>query len=273
MIITSITEENLHAFEPLAPNGLLSRSDLLLGAIEEDTACGILGAVLADDGILDISLLYISEAYRRKGAATQLLQTLIFFASRYNLNQLTVSFLKTGDDLSEALSALFTKLNFERKDTSSELFTASLDIFEPFLEKEFSFRGEVICLEKCLSKWWREFDKIEDEHNLINLRGMNSYDTRASFLIIENDKCTGGLLISGGHGAYTLDYLLTAGTADPKAVFALLRAGFKELRSRREADTTIIVNAITEASEKLFKKLSGSNSKEIGKAVTYYYNF
>lgn len=273
MIITSIADENIHAFIPLVPDGMLSRCDLLLGAIEDDTACGILGARLADNGILDINLLYVSSSYRKRGAATQLLQSLIFFASRYGMNQLAISFSENDDDCSGAMTALMNKLGFEKKESDSGLYFASLDTFAPLLSKDFNFRGETISLDKCLSKWWREFCQLVSEQDQILLQPMNSYDTKASFLIIENEKCHGGILINGSDGVYTLSYLLTAGTADPKAVFALLKAGFNELRSRNESDTGIIVNAINEASEKLFKKLSANNFTEVGKAVNYYYNF
>ena len=44
MEITIVREENQSYFEPLMPRELWEKSDLVLGAIEEGAACGVLAA-------------------------------------------------------------------------------------------------------------------------------------------------------------------------------------------------------------------------------------
>ena len=76
MEITIVREENQSYFEPLMPRELWEKADLVLGAIEEGAACGILAATEEPEHIMALQYLFVAQEYRRKGIATALLEGL-----------------------------------------------------------------------------------------------------------------------------------------------------------------------------------------------------
>ena len=75
MEITIVRQENRQYFEPLMPSQMWAWTDFVLGAIVDETACGIL-AVQESGRLLEILYLYVAEPFRRKGVATELLNAL-----------------------------------------------------------------------------------------------------------------------------------------------------------------------------------------------------
>lgn len=71
MKITSIGQTNIESFRPLMP-GELSENEVALGSIEEGKAAGVIVFALDEDATV-LSWLYVDEAYRRRGIASELL--------------------------------------------------------------------------------------------------------------------------------------------------------------------------------------------------------
>ena len=94
MEITRITEHNREAFSYLFPEEFVFREDqIMLGAVNEDkeaVSC-LIFSVLADN-LATIDWIYTDPAFRERGAATDLLETVTLFLAERSVKRLHIAF-------------------------------------------------------------------------------------------------------------------------------------------------------------------------------------
>ncbi len=76
MKFTRIEKENYEAFAPLAFGERLEDYDIVIGAIEDGEAAGIAMFTILDE-VLMLDYLYVSEKYRKRGSAKEMLGSFI----------------------------------------------------------------------------------------------------------------------------------------------------------------------------------------------------
>lgn len=271
MEVTSIAEENIEYFEKLVSGELLNQSDLLMGVINDGAACGVLGVKMTGTAF-HINLIYVAEAERRKGAATLLMSTLMMFAPRYGIDEISISFAENGE--TEAIRGLVNKMMFQRALSEGVIYEAKCEAFCEYFNRKVKCNAELIRFERVLFAQWDEFQKLAmRQEDPVYLNEKSYYDKGASFLVLEAGKCAGGILVSKTKDTYQIEYALVVGKHDPNIIMSLFDAVFEVIKERNHLDQTLLVNAINDVSDKLFQKLSGGKCSEIGKAVTYYYSF
>ncbi len=129
MEITIVREENQSYFEPLMPRELWEKSDLVLGAIEEGAACGVLAATEESEHIMALEYLFVAEDYRRKGIATALLDGL-HEIGRYSGMDLTICQYALNEEQSD-LDLCLDKNLFELEEVRTPVYRTAFRDLSP----------------------------------------------------------------------------------------------------------------------------------------------
>lgn len=275
MEITIITDENKSYFEPLMPKEQWESSDLFLGAIQDETACGILAAA-EDDKVLEISYLYVAEEYRNRGIASALLESLHQIGQDSGMDGELCQFL-LNDDTKELDSCLAENL-YAMDDLSSTVYSVTLgELPGKYFGGQMENTGNLLLpLSKVTAKTWNLFlERIaanqQGTDTMVRLEAMSAYDPSCSFLLMEHDLPQGAILFENRGEDYLLSYFCAMGKSASMNMMALFRAGYQVLMADCSRETKIYINALTETSEKMVVQMTENRAVPSGQAVARYY--
>ncbi len=273
MEITIVTEENLPFFKPLVPDGVWKGADLMLGAIEEKTACGVLAA--KEEGtIFTIQYLFVAEGFRRRGIGRTLLESLHELGRQTRADLASFQYLKKPE--LEELYEFLKENDFEEDEDGTPVYRVALkDLPEKYFGKAMAGNGRLIALKDVSSRQWKQFMEMagktrKPEDGEIRLRAMGEYDQAASFLKFSGDGCDGCILMYPVDGDYHLEYFCVLGKAVPADILSMFQASYRELK-KRAGNPSIYINALTKATEKMVNQVTGEKAVLAGMAVNQYF--
>lgn len=293
MEITIVRQENRSFFEPLMPAEQWQFADLVLGAIEEGTACGVLAAQEAET-ILEIHYLYVAEEYRRKGIATRLLGELHRIG---RISQMDGELCQYVDN--EAMKALDACFAVNRYDRDEEESTVYVTEFKDLSEKFFcrpktdtkadgpeSYEAgaalgagvKAVPLSAVTARTWNQFlEKLESLSNedgtVPDLGVKYLYDQEISFLLVKRREPEGCILLEKQEEDYILSYFCILGKAVLAEMMGLFQVSYQALKKRCCPESRIYINALTEATRKMVLQMTDQKAKEVGRAVCRYYTY
>lgn len=100
VMLTGITQANIQYFRPLLMDYELSGSNIMLGAVKNDTACGILIAHIESiTGNLILTYLYIAPDFREEGIASILLDQIQILQKKNKVENIMARFWLEDQDL------------------------------------------------------------------------------------------------------------------------------------------------------------------------------
>lgn len=280
MEITIVREENQSYFEPLMPQEIWEKAHLILGAIEEGAACGILAATEETEHILDLQYLFVAEGYRRKGIATALLEGL-HEIGKYSGIDLTVCQYALNEEQND-LDLCLDKNLFELDDVRTPVYrTAFKDLAPKYFGKEPDEKGwkkNILPLSEVTARMWNRFaEKLEklpeDEKAPTELDIKYVYDQEASFLLVKKGEPAGCILFEQLEDDFLLSYFCVLKDASPVDMMHLFQAGYQNLKTRCSDSSWIYINALTETTEKMIKNMTDQKAVLRGQAVTRYYYY
>ena len=280
MEITIVREENQSYFELLMPRELWEKSDLVLGAIEEGAACGILAATEEPEHIMVLQYLFVAEEYRRKGMATALLDGL-HEIGKYSGMDLTICQYALNEEQND-LDLCLDKNLFKRDEVTSPVYrTAFGDLSLKYFGKEpdeNSLRKAVLPLSEVTARMWNRFaEKLEglpkDEAGETELEVKYVYDQDASFLLFKQGEPVGCILFEQLEEDFLLSYFCVLKNASPGDMMNLFQASYRNLKTRCSDSSWIYINALTKATEKMVGSMTDQKAVLRGQAVTRYYYY
>lgn len=280
MEITIVREENQSYFEPLMPRELWEKSDLVLGAIEEGAACGVLAATEESEHIMALEYLFVAEDYRRKGIATALLDGL-HEIGRYSGMDLTICQYALNEEQSD-LDLCLDKNLFELDEVRTPVYrTAFGDLSPQYFGKKperNDVKKSLLPLSEVTARMWNRFaEKLEklpeDEEKLTELEVKYMYDQDASFLLVKKGEPTGCILFEQLEDDFLLSYFCVLKDASPVDMMHLFQASYQNLKTRCSDTSWIYINALTETTEKMVKSMTDQKAVFRGQAVTRYYYY
>ncbi len=280
MEITIVREENQTYFEPLMPQEIWGKAHLILGAIEEGAACGILAASEETEHILNLQYLFVAEGYRRKGIATALLEGL-HEIGKYSGIDLTVCQYALNEEQKDLDLCLARNL-FELDEVRTPVYrTAFGDLSPRYFGKKTEgndWKKNVVPLSEVTARMWNRFaEKLEklpeDETALTELEVKYVYDQEASFLLVKKGEPVGCILFEQLENDFLLSYFCVLKDASPVDMMQLFQASYQNLKTRCGDSSWIYINALTETTEKMVKNLTDQKAVLRGQAVTRYYYY
>lgn len=280
MEITIVRDENQFWFKPLMPQEIWERADLVLGAIEEGTACGILAATEEPEHIMALQYLYVAEEYRRKGMATALLEGM-HEIGKYSGMNLTICQYALSEEQSD-LDLCLSKNLFELDEVRTPVYRAAFgDLSRKYFGKqpdEKSLRKAVLPLSEVTARMWNRFtEKLEkqpeDEAEVRELEVKYVYDQDASFLLMKQGEPVGCILFEQMEEDFLLAYFCVLKDASPADMMNLFQASYQNLKTRCSDSSWIYINALTKATEKMVGNMTDQKAVLRGQAVTRYYYY
>lgn len=279
MDITWITEENQRYFAPLMPDEFWKRADLLLGAVEDGTACAMIAA--REEGIaLKILNLFVAEPFRGRGIGRALLERFHRIARETGFD-LAVCELETGEDGQDEELAEFLEENlFVPEESEDPVYEVSFgDLAWQYFGAEPKDTGKKTApLSRVTSRCWKRFaaavyEQAGDEEDAIRLLSQESYDPEVSFLLMEEETPAGGILFEKREDGYALSCICLFGEPSPQDMMTLFRAAFEAMEPYADAQTPVYVCALNETSQKLVQRLSGNKAVRVGETQSWIYTY
>lgn len=282
MEITIIREENRSFFEPLMPEDQWEQADLVLGAIEEGTACGVLAAQEAET-VLDIRYLYVAEEYRRRGIATGLLEGLHIIGREARMDGELCQYVDC--ETTRELDACFSGNRFERDEEENPVYVAAFgDLSGRFFgqaEPEETLLGpgvKAVPLSAVTARTWNQFlgelERLPNEDGTVpDLDVKYLYDQEASFLLMKRGEPEGCILLEKQEEDYILSYFCILKKAVPAEMMGLFRASYQVLKQNCRPEDKIYINALTETTQKMVLQMTDQKAQAVGQAVSRYYTY
>lgn len=280
MEITVVREENQSYFEPLMPKEQWDQADLVLGAIEEGTACAVLAVSEEPEDILALQYLYVAKDYRRKGMATALLDGLHEVGKRSGMN-MTVCQYAQNEEL-EDLDLCLEKNLFELDEEKSPVYVTTFkDLSPKYFGKNPGDPREkkaAVPLSEVTARLWNRWTKKlaalpNPDGSIPELEVKYIYDQDASFLLVKKGEPVGCILFEKLEEDYLLSYFCVLKDATPLDMMSLFEASYENLKKRCVPSSRIYINALTKTTEKLVQNLTDQKAVLSGQAVTRYYYY
>lgn len=292
MEITIVRQENRSFFEPLMPVEQWQFADLVLGAIEEGTACGVLAAQEAET-FLEIHYLYVAEEYRRKGIATGLLEELHRIGRGSQMDGELCQYV--DNEAMKGLDACLAGNRYERDEAESTVYVADFkDLSGKFFgQTELAGSGagqgadegkaavlgagvKAVPLSAVTARMWNQFlKKLEslpnEDGTVPDLNVKYLYDQAASFLLVKRGEPEGCILLEKQEEDYILSYFCILSKAAPAEMMGLFRASYQVLKKYCDPEDKIYINALTETTQKMVLQMTDQKAKTVGQAAARYY--
>lgn len=292
MEITIVRQENRSFFEPLMPVEQWQFADLVLGAIEEGTACGVLAAQEAET-FLEIHYLYVAEEYRRKGIATGLLEELHHIGRGSQMDGELCQYV--DNEAMKGLDACLAGNRYERDEAESTVYVADFkDLSGKFFgQTELAGSGagqgadegkaavlgagvKAVPLSAVTARMWNQFlKKLEslpnEDGTVPDLNVKYLYDQAASFLLVKRGEPEGCILLEKQDADYILSYFCILSKAAPAEMMGLFRASYQVLKKYCDPEDKIYINALTETTQKMVLHMTDQKAKTVGQAAARYY--
>ena len=271
MNYTFITEENRTAFQEMMPKTFWDKSDLEIGAVENDRPVGIAAVDAGEDPSL--MWLYVSEDMRHQGIAKGLLESVSYVLRHNGYDYLRCNYTETEKD---GYSALFSKAGFEVDPYESEIYAAKLsDVNAELFAKPIPAVGfeHVAVLKDLTSKAWHAFQdemrtlrEKSDDDSVPVLRIKEEYDDDHSFLLMDDGKVVGCLLTIMDDESLLIDYMHILKPECKLGMMSLLQALWDTLSKEKVQDLTIVMNAVNPVVPELIGKMVKTEPEILGAA-------
>lgn len=275
MEITVVRKENQDAFENLMPRIFWEKEYFVLGAIEENTACGVI-AVHQEDTFFSIQYIYVEEEFRRRGIGTALLESVHVIAKQCGMDATYCQYAENAD--TELLMKCFKKNLFSRDENDSPIYKVLFkDLSVKLLDREPRVsEGDLLPLSEVASGVWKGFKyKLEQlathEDNIPEIEKKAVYDQEVSFMLEHKGEAEGCILIKRQEDNYVLACLCVLGHVNPLNMMGLFQASYQAMKDSCNQDTEITINALTEITKKMVIDLTDDNAKQVATAATWYY--
>lgn len=256
MEITLVNEENRMYFEDIAPPGIWTKTDLVLGAMEQGQVCGLLMAEWLEEDIL-IVFLYVVPEFRRRKIATGLLDTLHLAARVGSRASIRCSYVQSDQ---QGLDHFFQYHCFVEEETNPlyricyGALNKDLLCRQPQLhvyDRLIPLKGASASEWMGLVKWMTELRKYDVQGSFPQLSDRGRFHGAYSFLHLEDSRCVGCILIHEQDGCFVIDFLWSAMGRPPMDAVALLQAAYQAMSLECVESTLICVNALTKKSRKI----------------------
>lgn len=275
MEITVVRKENQEAFENLMPGIFWEKEYFILGAIEENTACGVI-AVHQENTIFNIQYIYVAEEFRRRGIGTALLESLHIVAKQCGMDVAYCQFAENTD--TEPFVKYLKKNLFNRDEKDSTIYKVLFkDLSTKLLDREPRVSdGDLLPLSEVASGVWKGFKyRLEQlsvaEDNIPEIEKKIVYDQEVSFLLVRNGEPEGCILIKRQEDDYVLACFCVLGHINPLDMMGLFQASYQVMKDSCNQDTKITINALTETTKKMVLDLTDGKAKQVGTAADWYY--
>ncbi|MCD7806532.1 MAG: GNAT family N-acetyltransferase [Lachnospiraceae bacterium] len=275
MEITLVNQENQKYFQTYIPPQLSGKCDVVLGAVSENgQACGVLAAAREEDELLSIRHIQVAEAEMGKGVGSQLLDVLRQIARESGDDAIYCQYLKPDGD--DHFDRFLAKNGYEADEEKSRVFVITLQDLKPELfDTRATQSGQIRSLDRMTDRMWNRFTaKIDQnrtgENEGVELYPRTFYDQELSFLLLREQEPVGGLLFSRQEDGYVLEYMCMLDQVPPAQMMGLLSAAFKVIKNRGDEATPIYINALTDTTEKMIQRMTETEVKPAGDAVTRF---
>jgi GNAT superfamily N-acetyltransferase len=278
--ITALGGGNAEAFLPMLPRAarawLTAPAGAVVGAADSgtNTAAGVCAAHM-EEGLLEIDWIWVAEDMRRKGAAWQLLMSLIRVSAGIpEVIGLSVRYPAEGGD---ALTALFQRLGFAIEDGAMDGFHEKLSVLRQ--NSFFSRPPTDIALVKPLkavgaglrTAFSRHIEALPDGAAVELPIAWEEYDGDLSMLYVKDDAVHGAVLMRRlSADALELAFAYAQNgmpAAFASALYAVAEAG----AAACPPDTDVSIIALTDASRNLAEKLiPGAAPIPVKQGVRYF---
>lgn len=277
MIGTLVTEENSDFFLGAIPVGTLVDCDFYIGVVceEDDTACGVLGARAVEDHRLEIVYLYVADRYRRRGAGTCLVDTLIGVAQ--DMDATSVFCDHAYGYISDGVPELLLRCDFLKIEESvSPIYAVYASELE-LEEKRTGFR--VLPLSDIPVKTWGTLpdEWMKNHGNELGYAALSEYkgvyDENHSFVAYDTKGAPVGMLLISFDGTdYQIEALTARGGDSSTVLYTLMEAAIRLARKDAAPDTRVIVRPEDESALKLLEYVSGGAYIRVGETALYTYD-
>jgi GNAT superfamily N-acetyltransferase len=259
MQLTNISLDNITAFSPLmtaeAIHSITKGRLGAVGAILDNTACGILVYELCHQEVLMIHEIAVSTPFRRQGVGT----TLLNYMKDLALDNALLLFC-TFPEQEGSVQQLFQTCHFHV--TPIESFTYSItmeELKEPSALDHFSPHVQIEQLSALPHHIWNRFRSTQAEKGLRFLSWCEERKTAwesTLCLCVLNGIEVGACVIIERHesGDYQLSYAYASADESNHLAF-LLAAARKRLLTIASADSSLYITAVNQSSRKLIGKL------------------
>ncbi len=239
---TLITEKNADFFLPVIPTEALIRSDIFIGAIDEETgtACGVLSVEAQEEHVLALRYIYVAEEMRRRGAGRAMINMLQEVAVEIDASSIVCSSSWRGEN--DSIRELLLSGGFS-PDMSSPVPVYSI----PITEKdpgEIEYSGRIVRISDMTNEEKYEFikewsDRIRKEkRNFEEFAPYHGIDMKYSFAAYDiYDNPCGMLLVSTRGDEITLEMIAGRGKDEETVCEALLRRMIKEVQTEFKVNT------------------------------------
>lgn len=271
MIITNITEQNMQAFEPLAPQDMLEaladEAHFALGAVQEEEdgqpgyAVGILLYDLVEDeetSYVQLNWLYVAQDYRRMGAGNALMEK---FYDILNTAQIAGTLCEVPASLdNELLCAFLESWDFSFTYQKKYELTLSLEeILEyPFFEETIDLTGvkplQVLSQSQVRNRL-KQFSGTDPQaEQVLQPEEWELVDHDISCGVMETGELRGLFLIQQRSGV--LETVCLLGSRERKNdIFAMLQFAAVQAFLKYPLETTVHIMCRSDASAALVEAL------------------
>ena len=283
MDITIVRKENRSFFEPLMPQNEWEDADLVLGAIDGGTACGILAAK-AQGTILNLQYLYVAEGCRRKGIATKLLENLHEIGKEGQMDGEICRYL--DNERTRELNTCLSHNRYEQDEPESPVYAVAFgDLSERFFGSAQSGADaplpsgiRTVPLSDASGRMWNQFleelGRLPNEDGSVPDIGMkHRYEQEASFLLTRGGEPAGCILWEKPEESYILSYFCVLNAKGAAEMMGLFCASYRVLKENCSLEDKLYINALTETTRKMVMQMTDQKAQSVGNAVCRYYTY
>jgi GNAT superfamily N-acetyltransferase len=245
-----------------------SKHLILLGCVDEGTACGALAAA-SDKRTVTMLSVAVSPNYRLRGYGTALVNTLcqLFSGGEFSSVEAYVS---SSDGYNESAVSFLQHCFFLETDRAQSYTVLLKDIAKsPILlrSEDYGIKGTVLPMSKVPHSAFRSFNHELVEKEIYPDIAPDSFTPELSFCIYENQMIASCLLLSAEiDGSYTLSWLYTT---NGKHILPLINAALQNLLDFSKDDAYVHIATVNEISGKLFEKIRNDCQVKSIETVTF----
>ena len=266
MNITPITQENIDYFKPVIPDTLIPRANLMLGAVEEGTPCGVLLAQVNPPEDAELLWFYVEKKRRGQGCGTELFDTFTGLIDKMNIpvSYFTLTETKDTEDMVSFLSD--TAYVREMPDAGF-VYTFSLrDVDRPLFGRA-SKNTDIVPLSKADSYVLHGVEKVilqEFSHQVQKDESEAWKRSELSFVCMNGKKVMSCLLVHMDGEEIHMDYLYDS-SGNPMNSMGLIARFLEQTDEFCLSPTTALrVPVVNEDMERMLIKMTGGRMKNVG---------
>ena len=267
MALTVITNQNIALFQPILPQGVISRKSMMFGYVEDGIACAT--AVVEEmDKLYSLVWLWVAPAYRRRGIGSELLEVACRFSMERTGRWLDVSY-PADAEYSGIFRYMFLRKGFRlQKQILSEYRLSRQEVSEAWFMKNMDEQKEqaLIIPLKQIEKNVLQVTVGQMEYQkqyVVSRADFQSADGECSMVLMKDGEVKGITLIhkEEGSGRMRLELFYL----DPKHVMSgmlLLRRTVQAMLQQPEGLQEIRFTCIYDYVQQLAQRMLGNIGRE-----------